>query len=707
MKTKIFTLILTLTSLQALQAQTFDLVWSDEFDGPDIDMNNWTHEIGGHGWGNSEWQYYTDRPDNSYIQDGLLVIKAQEENFGGKNYTSARMISRGKEFWQYGKVEARLKVPTGQGLWPAFWMMGENIGEVGWPACGEIDIMEFIGGAGREHEAYGTAHWEQNGHASYGGVYRLSSGTFPDDFHIFSIIWSPTSIEWYIDGKRYHVIDIRGAGLSEFHQDFFILLNVAVGGNWPGYPDATTTFPQTMEVDYVRVYQYSGISPVVRMIEPASGTIHAPGEPITLQAEASFRPGIERVEFYQDQVKIGETSLRPFEMTWRNVQPGCYSIRAKAIGANGVTGRSSAIQIQVSDECVQAPYAGAPAKVPGTIEAEDYDLGGPGVGYYDSDAENSGGVYRVNEEVDIARNTDDDGHHIGWLNNNEWLNYKVQVYETASYNFEIRTAGPSSGTFHIELDDTDVTGSIQVPVTGGWDQWTTTSVTGVRLEEGIHTLKIHIESPGYNIDNIRIYKPYTGSRIDLLGPDGGEALRAGSIEEIYWYSLGIETVDIELSVDGGSTWTEIVNNASSQFDAFRWQVPETYSDNCLIRVKDHAFNQVSDVSSQAFTITYPLDIDSESVGIRNISLNQNFPNPFNPSTTISYSLPERGSVNIAIYDVNGRLVKTLRDGPQESGSHQIVWDGTTENGLALNTGIYLCKLNAAEFSETIKMVYLK
>jgi beta-glucanase (GH16 family) len=237
-------------------SQNWQLAWSDEFDSSLIDLTSWTHETGGNGWGNNELEYYTNRNVNSYIEDGKLIIKAQQESYGGRSYTSARLKTQGKRFWLYGKIEARMKLPYGQGIWPAFWMLGENIPSAGWPACGEIDIMEMIGGQNRENTVHGTAHWDNSGqHAQYGGDYSLSSGTFADDFHVFTIEWDKSLIKWYVDNSRYTTIDITPAGLSEFHQEFFIVLNLAVGGNWPGNPNSSTTFPQYLEVDYLRVYQ--------------------------------------------------------------------------------------------------------------------------------------------------------------------------------------------------------------------------------------------------------------------------------------------------------------------------------------------------------------------------------------------------------------------------------------------------------------------
>ena len=253
----LFKVLLVVCLFGSCYAQQWNLVWSDEFDGTVIKDSNWTHEIGGNGWGNNELQYYTDRDTNSYVSNGYLVIQALEENYSAWNYTSARLKSQGKKFFKYGKILARIKLPYGQGIWPAFWMLGESFPVVGWPDCGEIDIVELVGGPTGDNTVYGTAHWEDaNGqHAQYGNSYTLSSGIFADSFHLFSITWDDQKIRWFVDNHLYHEIDITPPSLSEFHEDFFIILNIAVGGNWPGPPDSTTVFPQKMEVDYIRVYK--------------------------------------------------------------------------------------------------------------------------------------------------------------------------------------------------------------------------------------------------------------------------------------------------------------------------------------------------------------------------------------------------------------------------------------------------------------------
>ncbi len=233
----------------------YNLVWQDEFSGNEL-SNDWQHEIGtgSNGWGNNELQYY--RQENTRVENDYLIIEARKENFGGRNYTSSRIVTMGKQAFQYGRIDIRAKLPEGQGIWPALWMLGSNFSTAGWPDCGEIDIMEMIGGQDRENTVHGTVHWDNNGqYANFGDSYSLAQGTFNDEFHVFSIIWDSQSIRWFVNDVQYNQIDITPATLSEFKQQFFFIFNIAVGGNWPGSPNSTTSFPQQIYVDYVRVFQ--------------------------------------------------------------------------------------------------------------------------------------------------------------------------------------------------------------------------------------------------------------------------------------------------------------------------------------------------------------------------------------------------------------------------------------------------------------------
>jgi beta-glucanase (GH16 family) len=235
------------------------LAWQDEFAGNSLNTSYWNYEIGtgDNGWGNWELQYY--RPENTTVEGGFLLIEAKEEEFQGSPYTSSRLTTQNKYNFRYGRVDIRAALPKGQGLWPALWMLGSNFTDVGWPACGELDIMEMIGGGeGRDDVTHGTIHWDQNGYTRYGGSKQLDTGTFYDEFHVFSIIWDSESIIWLLDDVPYLEADLTPEPLSEFHGYFFFIMNVAVGGGWPGYPNETTQFPQRMIVDYIRVFQPAG-----------------------------------------------------------------------------------------------------------------------------------------------------------------------------------------------------------------------------------------------------------------------------------------------------------------------------------------------------------------------------------------------------------------------------------------------------------------
>jgi len=232
------------------------LLWSDEFNGTTINGANWTYDLGNGGFGNNELENYTNRPENARIENGMLVIEARRENLGGSAYSSARLKTQGlRTFGVNTWFEARIQAPQGQGIWPAFWSMGSSISTVGWPSCGEIDIMEMRGQNPTEN--LGTMHWanDNGSHASFGGSVT-SPVSLAAGFHTYAISRTTTAIKWYLDGVQYFEGNIAGGinSTSEFQGQFFILLNVAVGGNFVGSPDASTQFPQQMKVDYVRVW---------------------------------------------------------------------------------------------------------------------------------------------------------------------------------------------------------------------------------------------------------------------------------------------------------------------------------------------------------------------------------------------------------------------------------------------------------------------
>src|SRR5215467_6949410 len=252
--------------LQPPSAKGWTLVWSDEFNGPDgsaPDSSKWTYDTGGKGWGNSELECYTNSSQNAQIQGGNLVITARQQAITcsdgtASSYTSARLKTQSLFTQAYGRFEARIKIPAGQGMWPAFWMLGNNITTTGWPACGEIDIMENIG------KEPGTVHGSLHGPSTTSRTsdatapFSLPAGqTFADAFHLYAVEWEPGVVRFYVDTNLYATFTQSqwpAGGAWVFDHPFFLLLNVAVGGTWPGSPDNTTQFPQQMLVDYVRVY---------------------------------------------------------------------------------------------------------------------------------------------------------------------------------------------------------------------------------------------------------------------------------------------------------------------------------------------------------------------------------------------------------------------------------------------------------------------
>lgn len=257
------------------------VVWADEFNAPKIDLAKWNFEIDGKGGGNGEKQYYTDDPENAYIEKGCLVIKAIKDGvYQGKPhaFTSARMTTKGKGDWLYGRMEARIKLPgAGVGYWPAFWMMPTDSKYGTWALSGEIDIVEMVGH--QPNIAYGTIHygdkWPKNIHT--GDQYHLASGNLGDAFHVYAVEWEPGTLRWYFDGKLYQTQkswQTKSAPFpAPFDEKFFIILNLAIGGAWPKGPAKDTVFPASMVVDYVRVYQsaeqYKGTVKYIPPAEPA------------------------------------------------------------------------------------------------------------------------------------------------------------------------------------------------------------------------------------------------------------------------------------------------------------------------------------------------------------------------------------------------------------------------------------------------------
>jgi beta-glucanase (GH16 family) len=430
---------LTISAAQAQEA--WELVWADEFDGTSLNLNNWSPQTGTGtayglpaGWGNNELQYYTGFDDNIDVSDGTLKIIAREQSLGGYNYTSARLRTLNKQEFLYGRIEARMKLPSTPGIWPAFWMLPTNSPYGTWAASGEIDIMESVNEADR---IYGTLHfgntWPNN---TYSGESIQDGRDFSENFHVYRVDWDPELITWYIDdvpyGSRSSSQWFSNASpsnpLAPFDTQFHLLLNVAVGGNFPGNPNGASVFPQTLEVDYVRAYQRT-----------------------------------------------------------------------------------------------QAPFPDAPHQIPGTIQAENFDLGGQGLSYNDCDPTNNGGQYRESG-VDIEASTEG-GYNISWMCRGEWIEYTVDVQTAGTYALDVRVASiATGGGFQIERDGQALTNPVYFLPTGGWQQWQDASTT-IELEAGEQVLRfvnLGAFDTEFNLNwmTFSLQSPTGCSSADLAAPFG-------------------------------------------------------------------------------------------------------------------------------------------------------------------------------------------
>lgn len=554
-------------------AQTcYELVWSDEFNYEGLpDPGKWTHETGATGWGNNELQYYTDkRLENCRVEDGNLIIEARKESYKGSSYTSARLISYPNgHSWKYGKIEARIKMPYGQGIWPAFWMLGNSIFEgTSWPGCGEIDIIEMIGGGeGRDDVVHGTVHWADanNNHASYGGQTQLSEGIFADTFHVFSVEWTSNEIRWYLDGVKFHDIDITPPALSEFQEKFFLLLNLAVGGIWPGYPNSSTVFPQQMLVDYIRVYQlnssaliqgdtsiikgeknvqfsiaesedleYAWSVPIDATIIEGQGTesilvdwgctfgnvscqvtglcnnytsnLAVTAKKLEIEGENKLAANAQNIDYriantkeaayswiLPDGVSLNSAmDTNHINVNWTD-QPGTVEVKLQnACGADSAIKHISIVAI------VPYPDANKAHAIPGIIESINYDEGGEGFSYHDYEPDNLGPGSRQTEGVDTELN--DGGETVGWIEEDEWLQYSISVAADDLYDIEIRTASINySGRFKILFNGVDKTGEVSVPNTGSWFSFTTLKLEEISLGRSDTSMRVYMISGGFNL----------------------------------------------------------------------------------------------------------------------------------------------------------------------------------------------------------------
>jgi len=504
----VMTLLALTVSPQAVIGQDWQLVWSDEFEqGSQPDADKWSYQVGGGGWGNQELQYYTDaRPENARIEDGVLIIEARNESFSGSTYTSARLRTLGKGDWLYGRFEIRARLPEGLGTWPAIWMMPSEgrYGSGGWPDNGEIDIMEGVG-----HEpdrTHSNIHVNALNHqlGNSPGATHIDA-TSRTEFHVYAMEWTPTTITTYVDDD---VNLVYQRGTSDwtrwpFDQSFHLILNMAVGGTWGGQQGVDPAdYPARFEIDYVRVFEDAAGPPDVSVGTADARLQFDPGERIDLVAEASDPVSdIAELMLYQGDGLLASASNGALQYAVNGAQPGCYSLIARALDSDGWTARSDTLSIRVGPDCLQAPYLMVAPEVPGRVEAEYFDLGGPGVAFQDLTQSSTVADLRPNEAVDVGF-TDDigGGYQVEDVTFREWVEYTVHVTQSGFYRMIARLAATKDGLLHISVDGERWPEDLAYASTNSRTFYRNAPLEGIWLDEGIRTIRIEHSTFGAYIN---------------------------------------------------------------------------------------------------------------------------------------------------------------------------------------------------------------
>lgn len=457
-------------------------VWCDEFDVDGlVDSTKWTYDVGGSGWGNSELQYYTEADlDNARVSDGNLYITALKETVGSNSYTSARLVSKYRGDWQYGRIQIRAKMPSGRGLWTALWMLPTDWRYGGWPDSGEIDIMEYVGYD--DDRIFGTIHTGAYNHSlgTQIGFNKVITGA-ETEYHLYEMIWEPGKIDLYIDGVKFAYfgynpnsnIDIANSDAWPFDQRFHLIMNIAVGGTWGGSQGVDDTiFPQSMVVDYVRVYQkdYQG------MDQESPSTISG----LTLQKTTSSSVqikwnhatddvAVKQYDVFFNGVLKASTTVNGLLVTGLNPDTN-YSI--DVITVDFANNRSENVSLSATTLPVPS--------VLNVIQAEFYtDMSG----------------------VQLQDTTDEGGgKNVGWIDNNDYMTYLLRVEEAGTYTITYRVASESGGG-EIRLSYAFVNlGNTLIPATGGWQVWTDVTSSEFNLQPGVYTFTVRAISGGFNLN---------------------------------------------------------------------------------------------------------------------------------------------------------------------------------------------------------------
>ncbi|MHC5091761.1 MAG: family 16 glycosylhydrolase [Planctomycetota bacterium] len=495
-------IVFSLTLTAVLHAD-YKLIWSDEFDGEAIDSNTWKKEVNpGVAYNAQQKQYYTDTDDNSFIKDGTLVIRAQKEDYIINDYTSARLNTYGNFGLKYGKIEARIKTASGEGLRCKLLMLPEELVYGAWARSGQIDIMETHG-AHPDRVKGGIFHGGQ-GHynASSGREHTADGIDLSDDFHIYTVEWQPYEIRWFLDGQLYAMQNQWSSFSAEypapFDIPFYLAASVAVDGNTDD-----SSFPAEMSIDWIRAYQIEGDNqpPQIKITSPAKdSSVDTGGLSITVEASDADQ-NLKKIEFYNHTDLLGTVIEAPYSFHW-DVPDGCHLLIARAVDDAGFA-CSDSVEFVAGVGCPPQPYHGNPIDLPGRIEAEDFDTSPKEKAYWDTDEGNNGGAYR-DTDVDIQECLEG-GYNLGWVETGEWAEYTVNVKTAGTYDIVCRTGSPQDGgTLHVEFNGDNKTGTLEAVNTGDWQNYTHLIKKNVPLEAGVQKMKVVIENGGLNLNYIEV-----------------------------------------------------------------------------------------------------------------------------------------------------------------------------------------------------------
>ncbi len=544
----VISLFLLIVSTSA-DAQRFELVWSDEFDYTGSPSpSSWDYDLGDGcqiglcGWGNAELQWYTSSQNNVWVEDGKLHIRALRQQVGSRQYTSARIVTRNLRMFTYGRIEIRAKLPVGQGLWPAFWMLPTNSVYGGWPRSGEIDIMEYRGNEPQKVE--GTVHYWRSGCTGSanacrqfnGQTYTLSSGDFSTNYNVFSIDWDEDGIRWFLNGEQYH--EIRRATLNAqpypFDQRFHILLNMAIGGNFlpDPNPNDNITFPATMTIDYVRVFQDVNEKPIVDVISPQQNATLNGGENLVIEVEATDNDGeVTEVDFFINGTSFGKSTQLPHRLEIENITDGCYQIQVRARDNDGGIGElDEPTNVTVGTGCERRGYSATPFSIPGTVPLSEYNYGGQGIGYFDTtpfvnQGNALGNTFRKTEGVDIEVISGENGPFtvVSFTESGEWMEYFIEVAEAGSYIIKADVIPARGlGGFRMDLNGELLGRYSRFSLPGPNEVYTTRELLNpVQLSQGTHTLRVTLETNDLKLYRLHFEKePVSVQETETLLPNG-------------------------------------------------------------------------------------------------------------------------------------------------------------------------------------------